>query len=50
LLQSDALNNKGVALAALGKCEEAIDCFDKVLRMNPHNELVLLNKGVLWPG
>ena len=34
----DAWVNKGVVLGQLQKYEEAIDCFDNALKLNPHSE------------
>jgi tetratricopeptide (TPR) repeat protein len=31
----DALYNKGLALASLGKREEAMECYDRVIEINP---------------
>lgn len=38
--------NKGVALAKLGKYEEAIECYDKVIELNPNYAPAWYNKGV----
>jgi len=40
------LSNKGVALSRLGKQEEAIACYDKVLEFNRNDMKTLSNKGV----
>jgi tetratricopeptide (TPR) repeat protein len=41
----EALNNKGSILNnKLKKHKEAIDCFDKILEINPKNVFVLANK------
>jgi len=37
--------NKGVALAALGKLQEAIGCYDKLLEINPRDDKTWNNKG-----
>jgi len=42
---ANALNNKGIALANLGKNEEAIQCCDKALEIEPKNAYALYNKG-----
>jgi len=42
---ADALNNKGVALAALGKYEEAVCYYNQFLKNCPKDVLVLVNKG-----
>jgi len=34
---SETYSNKGLALMALRKHEEAIDCFSKVIELNPIN-------------
>jgi heparosan-N-sulfate-glucuronate 5-epimerase len=41
-----ALNNKGLALAKLGKYNESIVFFDKALAINPNNTAALNNKGL----
>jgi tetratricopeptide (TPR) repeat protein len=38
------LNNKGLALYRLGKYQEAINCFDRILILNPNVKHVLINK------
>ena len=40
----DALNNKGWTLSKIKKYNEAIECYDKALRINPDKELALNNK------
>jgi tetratricopeptide (TPR) repeat protein len=40
-----ALTNKGTALDQLGRYEEAVECFDKVLEINPKDAEALNNKG-----
>ncbi len=42
---ADALNNKGVAYAALKKYEDAIVNFDKALSIHPDYKHALHNKG-----
>ncbi|MCX6841550.1 MAG: serine/threonine-protein kinase [candidate division WOR-3 bacterium] len=37
--------NKGVSLNTLGRCEEAIRCFDKALELDPQEALAWDNKG-----
>ncbi len=41
-----AWNNKGVALSALGRHEEAIRCFDKAIEIQPEYTTAWKNKGV----
>ena len=41
----EALNNKGIALADLGKLDEAIEAYDKALAIKPGDHKVLNNKG-----
>ena len=43
---ADALNNKGVACAALKKYEEVILYFDEVLKIHPGNEFACFIKGI----
>jgi tetratricopeptide (TPR) repeat protein len=42
----DALNNKGLALHDLGKYNESIGYYDKVLAIDPNYVKVLFNKGL----
>ncbi len=37
--------SKGAALVVLGRYEEALECIDIALRMNPRNEVAWVNKG-----
>jgi tetratricopeptide (TPR) repeat protein len=39
------LNNKGLALDNLGKYEQAIECYDKALEIEPNYILAWYNKG-----
>jgi tetratricopeptide (TPR) repeat protein len=41
-----ALTDKGIALYNLGRYEEAIVCYDKLLEINPKDVDALYNKGV----
>ena len=41
-----ALDNKGLALYNLGKYEEAIEWYDKVLKIDPNDVNALNNKGL----
>jgi tetratricopeptide (TPR) repeat protein len=41
-----ALYNKGLALHTLGKYQEAIECYDKYLKINPDDTDALNNKGL----
>ena len=43
---ADAWNNKGYALAKLGRYEEAIRCFDKAIEIDPKHAVAWNNKGV----
>ena len=43
---TEALNNKGIAYAALKKYEEALECFNAVLKLHPENELASLIRGI----
>jgi tetratricopeptide (TPR) repeat protein len=42
---ADALYNKGLGLANLGKYDEAIKYFDRALDIDPNNIGALTNKG-----
>ena len=42
---SDAWNNKGVALFYLGRVEEALKAYDKAMALNPQDLEALRNKG-----
>jgi tetratricopeptide (TPR) repeat protein len=42
-----AWNNKGVALSALGRHEEAIRCFHKAIEIQPGYATAWKNKGVV---
>jgi tetratricopeptide (TPR) repeat protein len=41
----DALKNKGLALSKLGRYEEAIECYEKVLAIDGNDIFALNNKG-----
>ena len=41
----DALNNKGIALSALGKYNEAITCYDEAIKLDPQSASPWYNKG-----
>jgi tetratricopeptide (TPR) repeat protein len=40
----DILNNKGLALSAIGRNEEAIECYDKAIEIEPQNIAPYINK------
>jgi len=40
------LNNRGIACAALTRYEEALECFNTVLKLHPENELASLIRGI----
>ncbi|NJD53380.1 MAG: tetratricopeptide repeat protein [Candidatus Methanoperedens sp.] len=42
---SIAWNNKGLALARLGKIDEALTCYEKALEITPDDHVFLINKG-----
>ena len=42
---TEAWNNKGIALAQLGKLDKAIEAYDKAIEINPQNSLFWSNKG-----
>ncbi len=42
---SIAWNNKGLALAKLGKIDEALTCYEKALEITPDDHVFLINKG-----
>jgi len=44
---SDAWNNRGVALFALGRLEEALDSYDRCLSIDPENLDAMRNKAFL---
>jgi tetratricopeptide (TPR) repeat protein len=39
-------NDKGTALSGLGRCYEAVQCYDNVLKIDPNYETSLNNKGL----
>lgn len=41
----DFWNNKGASLYALGRHEDAINCFDKAIEINPHGAAAWNNRG-----
>lgn len=41
-------DNKAYSLTRLGRYGEAIECYDKELVLNPHNESAWNNKGMLY--
>jgi len=45
---SEEFYNKGVELGDLGKNEEAVVCYDKVLEINSNDFYALYNKGYRW--
>jgi len=47
---SDAWNNRGVALFALGRLEEALDSYDRCLSIDPENLDAMRNKAFLLSG
>ena len=46
-IDATAQNRKGNALLDLGRFEEAIECYDKAIELEPRNTSFLLNKGVV---
>lgn len=44
------LNNLAACLVKLGKCDEAIETLDKALLIEPHNEVIALNKIAIQKG
>ena len=40
------MGNKGIALTKQGKLNEAIECYDKVIEINPEDEKAWNNKGI----
>ena len=47
---TEDLFDKGVALANLGKFDEAIACFDTILKDSPNNLRVMTAKGIALRG
>ncbi|MFF1289288.1 tetratricopeptide repeat protein [Bacillus thuringiensis] len=45
-LLAKAYKNKGISLDCLERYEEAIEYFDKALKLNPDDNGILLNKGI----
>ena len=45
-MDADELNNKGLALRALGRYQEALDCFERGLDIDPHISYLWQNKGL----
>lgn len=47
-----ALNNKGVFLGEIGKCEEAIRCFDKAIEVDQlyfrYHDIIKALRFILW--
>jgi lipoprotein NlpI len=43
---ADAWYNMGVTLHNLGRYNEAMEAYDKVLEVNPDNTVYLINKGL----
>jgi tetratricopeptide (TPR) repeat protein len=44
---ADAWNNKGNALYNLGNYNEAIECYDQALKIDPKNVLVIENRDIV---
>jgi len=42
---SNAYNNKGLALAGLKRHQEAIECFNKAIELNPNYSIAYCSKG-----
>jgi tetratricopeptide (TPR) repeat protein len=42
------LNNRGFSLSVLGKHDEALACFDKILEANPNHYMAWGNKGLVY--
>ena len=40
-----AWNNKGLALARMGKIDESLACYEKALEITPEDHVFLINKG-----
>jgi tetratricopeptide (TPR) repeat protein/tRNA A-37 threonylcarbamoyl transferase component Bud32 len=47
-LDAGEWNNKGVSLDKIGKTTEALECYEKALKMNPMNANALCNKGLAF--
>lgn len=41
---SIAFNNKGISLFNLGKYDEALECFNKAIQLDPNNENAYTNR------
>jgi arylsulfatase A-like enzyme len=46
-LDVDTLNVLGIALAGTGDTAKALECFERILRIDPHNGRALLNSGTV---
>ena len=46
-LNAEVLCNKGISLAVLERNDEALECYDKAIQMDPNDEFAFYNKGVL---
>ena len=42
-----AWTDKGVSFGKLEKFEEAVDCYDKAIEINPKNDLAFNNRGFI---
>jgi tetratricopeptide (TPR) repeat protein len=42
----DSLFEKGITFSQQGKQKEAIECFDKILAVDPNDSIVLCNKAI----
>jgi len=45
---SYAWNNKGTVLLDLGKIEEAIECFEQAIKIDPNYKIPWYNKGIVF--
>lgn len=45
-MNTDSLFEEGITYSQQGKQKEAIECFDKILAINPNDSAVLCNKAI----